>query len=133
LGNFYEWEVVTDYDGDKVHLKSGKEIPSNNVIWAAGVTGNVIDGFPEEKLVRNRYIVDRYNKIKGYDNIYAIGDIAYMETPKYPQGHPQVANVAINQAKNLGKNLLKKNQMNGKNMSMMTKVHWQLSESTEQL
>ncbi|MGG7468094.1 NAD(P)/FAD-dependent oxidoreductase [Chryseobacterium arthrosphaerae] len=107
---FMSGEVVTDYDGDKVHLRSGKEIPSNNVIWAAGVTGNVIDGFPEEKLVRNRYIVDRYNKIKGYDNIYAIGDIAYMETPKYPQGHPQVANVAINQAKNLGKNLLKKNQ-----------------------
>ncbi|AZA77915.1 NAD(P)/FAD-dependent oxidoreductase [Chryseobacterium sp. G0186] len=105
---FLSGEVVTDYDGDKVHLKSGKEIPSNNVIWAAGVTGNVIDGFPEEKLVRNRYIVDRYNKIKGYDNIYAIGDIAYMETPKYPQGHPQVANVAINQAKNLGRNLLKK-------------------------
>ncbi len=107
---FMSGEVVTEYDGDKVHLKSGKEIPSNNVIWAAGVTGNVIDGFPEEKLVRNRYIVDRYNKIKGYDNIYAIGDIAYMETPKYPHGHPQVANVAINQAKNLGKNLLKKNE-----------------------
>lgn len=106
---FMSGEVVTEYDGDKVHLRSGKQIPSNNVIWAAGVTGNVIDGFPEEKLVRNRYIVDRYNKIKGYDNVYAIGDIAYMETPKYPQGHPQVANVAINQAKNLGKNLLKKN------------------------
>ncbi|AZB00110.1 NAD(P)/FAD-dependent oxidoreductase [Chryseobacterium joostei] len=105
---FMSGEIVTDYDGEKVHLKSGKEIPSNNVIWAAGVTGNVIDGFSEDKLVRNRYIVDRYNKIKGYDNIYAIGDIAYMETPKYPQGHPQVANVAINQAKNLGKNLLKK-------------------------
>ncbi|WP_431610760.1 NAD(P)/FAD-dependent oxidoreductase [Chryseobacterium sp. 'Rf worker isolate 10'] len=107
---FMSGEVVTDYDGDKVHLKSGKEIPSNNVIWAAGVTGNVVGGFPEDKLVRNRYIVDRYNKIQGYDNIYAIGDIAYMETPKYAQGHPQVANVAINQAKNLGKNLLKKSQ-----------------------
>lgn len=105
---FLSEEYVTDYDGDKVYMKSGKEIPSNNVIWAAGVTGNVIDGFPAENLIRNRYIVDRYNKIKGYDNIYAIGDIAYMETPKYPQGHPQVANVAINQAKNLGKNFLKK-------------------------
>lgn len=105
---FLSGEVVTDYDGDKVYLKSGKEIPSNNVIWAAGVTGNVIDGFPSENLVRNRYIVDRYNKVKGYENIYAVGDIAYMETPKYPQGHPQVANVAINQAKNLGKNFLKK-------------------------
>lgn len=107
--DFMSGEIVTDYDGDKVHLKSGKQIPSNNVIWAAGVVGNVIDGFPSEKLVRNRYIVDRFNKIKGYDNVYAVGDIAYMETPKYPQGHPQVANVAINQAKNLGKNFLKKN------------------------
>ncbi|KQR91941.1 NADH dehydrogenase [Chryseobacterium sp. Leaf180] len=105
---FMSGEVVTEYDGDKVHLKSGKTIPSNNVIWAAGVTGNVIEGFPSEKLVRNRYIVDRHNKIKGYDNIFAIGDIAYMETPKYPQGHPQVANVAIHQAKNLGKNFLRK-------------------------
>lgn len=106
---FMSGEIVTDYDGDKVYMKSGKEIPSNNVIWAAGVVGNVIDGFPTEKLIRNRYIVDRFNKIKGYENIYAVGDIAYMETPKYPQGHPQVANVAINQAKNLGKNFLNKN------------------------
>ncbi|MCU7615261.1 NAD(P)/FAD-dependent oxidoreductase [Chryseobacterium sp. GMJ5] len=106
--HFMSGEVVTEYDGDKVFLKSGKQIPSNNVIWAAGVVGNVIEGFSAEKLIRNRYIVDRYNKIRGYENIYAIGDIAYMETPKYPQSHPQVANVAINQAKNLGKNLLKK-------------------------
>lgn len=106
--HFMSGEVVTEYDGDKVFLKSGKQIPSNNVIWAAGVVGNVIEGFSSEKLIRNRYIVDRYNKIRGYENIYAIGDIAYMETPKYPQSHPQVANVAINQAKNLGKNLLKK-------------------------
>ncbi|WP_312075493.1 NAD(P)/FAD-dependent oxidoreductase [Chryseobacterium sp.] len=107
--DFLSGEYVTDYDGDKVYMKSGKEIPSNNVIWAAGVTGNIVDGFSEEHINRNRYITDRFNKIKGFDNIYAIGDIAYMETPKYPQGHPQVANVAINQAKNLGKNLLKKN------------------------
>ncbi|NML58928.1 NAD(P)/FAD-dependent oxidoreductase [Chryseobacterium cheonjiense] len=106
---FLSQEYVTDYDGDKVYMKSGKTIPSNNVIWAAGVTGNVVNGFPQEKLIRNRYITDRYNKIKGYDNIFAIGDISYMETSKYPQGHPQVANVAITQAKNLGKNLLKKN------------------------
>jgi len=106
--DFMSGEIVTDYDGDKVQLKSGKQIPSNNVIWAAGVVGNVIDGFPSEKLVRNRYIVDRFNKIKGYNNVYAVGDIAYMETPKYPHGHPQVANVAINQARNLGKNFLKR-------------------------
>ncbi|KQS89273.1 NAD(P)/FAD-dependent oxidoreductase [Chryseobacterium sp. Leaf394] len=108
--DFLSGEYVTDYDGDRVYMKSGKQIASNNVIWAAGVIGNIIDGFEQEKIIRNRYITDRFNKIKGLDNIYAIGDIAYMETPKYPQGHPQVANVAINQAKNLGRNFLKKNQ-----------------------
>lgn len=105
---FWSGERVVDYDGDKVYLKSGKVIPSNNVIWAAGVTGNIIEGLPEEVLVRNRYVVDRFNRVKGYDNIFAIGDVAYMETPLYPQGHPQVANVALNQAKNLAKNLLRK-------------------------
>ena len=105
---------VTDYDGDKVYLESGEEIPSNNVIWAAGVTGNIIDGIEKDKIFRNRYIVDRYNRVKGYDDIFAIGDIAYMETPNYPQGHPQVANVAINQGKNLAKNLLKKSSSDWK-------------------
>ncbi len=98
-------EFVTDYDGHNVTMKSGKSIPSNNVIWAAGVTGNVIEGLSSEQIVRNRYITDRYNRVKGYDNIFAIGDVAYMETPLYPQGHPQVANVAINQGKNLANNL----------------------------
>lgn len=101
-------EFVTDYDGDKVTMKSGKTIPSNNVIWAAGVTGNVIQGLNPEIVIRNRYKTDRFNRIEGYDNIYAIGDIAYMETPKYPTAHPQVANVAINQGKNLSKNFLRK-------------------------
>jgi len=104
---FLKNERVTDYDGEVINMQSGNSIPTNNVIWAAGVTGNIIDDFNKENLVRNRYIVDRYNKVKGFDNIFAIGDIAYMETPKYPQGHPQVANVAINQGKNLAKNFKK--------------------------
>lgn len=107
---FMSDEFVTDYDGDRVYMKSGKTIPSNNVIWAAGVTGNIIDGLAPEIMVRNRYKTDRFNRILGYENIYAIGDIAYMETPKYPQAHPQVANVAINQGKNLGRNFLKKSE-----------------------
>ena len=107
---FISNDRVVDYDGDKVYLKSGEIIASNNVIWAAGVTGNIISGLSETSLKNNRYIVDRYNKVQGFDNIYAIGDIAYMETPKYPNGHPQVANVAINQGKNLAKNFLKKIQ-----------------------
>lgn len=107
---FLKNERVTDYDGDKIYMQSGNSIPTNNVIWAAGVTGNIIDDFNKENLVRNRYIVNRYNQVKGYDNIFAIGDIAYMETPKYPQGHPQVANVAINQGKNLAKNFKKNSE-----------------------
>jgi len=107
---FLKNERVTDYDGEVINMQSGNSIPTNNVIWAAGVTGNTIDDFNKENLVRNRYIVDRYNKVKGFDNIFAIGDIAYMETPKYPQGHPQVANVAINQGKNLAKNFKKNSE-----------------------
>ena len=108
--DFMRGEMVTDYDGDKVYMKSGKSIPSNNVIWAAGVTGNIVDGLDPEIILRNRFKTDRYNRILGYDNIYAIGDIAHMETPKYPNGHPQVANVAINQGKNVGRNFLKKSE-----------------------
>ncbi len=108
--NFMSGERVTDYDGDKVFLASGKQIAANNVIWAAGVTGNVIDGLNPEIMVKNRYKTDRFNRVQGYKNIFAIGDIAYMETPKYLEGHPQVANVAINQGKNLGKNFLKNSE-----------------------
>ena len=99
--------LLTSYDGNIATLNNGEKIPTKNVIWAAGVTGNIIDGLKQEDIVRNRYIVDRFNNLKSFDNIYALGDIAYMETPKYPNGHPQVANVAINQGKNLGKNILK--------------------------
>ena len=112
--DFMSGEMVTDYDGDKVYMKSGKSIPSNNVIWAAGVTGNIVDGLDPEIIVRNRFKTDRYNRILGYENVFAIGDIAYMETPKYPAAHPQVANVAINQAKNLGKNFLKDSEKDWK-------------------
>lgn len=105
--HFMSDEFVTDYDGDRVTMKSGKSIPSNNVIWAAGVTGNIVDGLNPENVIRNRYKTDRFNRVLGYENIFAIGDIAYMETPKYPQAHPQVANVAINQGKNLADNFLK--------------------------
>lgn len=99
--------ILKNFDGNVAQLSNGEEIPTKNVVWAAGVTGNIIEGLNPEQVVRNRYKVDRYNKLIGYDNIYALGDIAMMETPKYPNGHPQVANVAINQAKNLGKNILK--------------------------
>ncbi len=104
--------IVTDYDGKTAKLNNGETIETQNLIWSAGVTGNIIFGLQPEAIVRNRYKVDRYNKILGTNNIYAIGDIAYMETPKYSTGHPQLANVAINQGKNLGNNIL--NLINGK-------------------
>lgn len=97
---------VTDYDGHTLTLNNGKQIKTKTVIWAAGVTANQIEGFPSNCITNgNRIQVDRQNKVAGSDNIFAIGDIAYMVTNKYPQGHPQVANVAINQAKCLAKNL----------------------------
>jgi len=81
--------LVKSYDGDRVVLDSGQVIKSKNVIWAVGVTGNMIGGFPQAVITRsNRLKVDRINKVSGYGNIYAIGDIACMETPKYPNGHP---------------------------------------------
>ena len=98
---------VNNYDGNTITLSNGELISSKNLIWTAGVTGNILRGLPLDSISKsNRYIVDRHNKVEGCDNIYAIGDVALMKTPKYPEGHPQVANVAINQGKNLAKNIL---------------------------
>ncbi|MGI8636903.1 MAG: NAD(P)/FAD-dependent oxidoreductase [Segetibacter sp.] len=98
--------VLKDYDGETATLSSGDTIRTSTVIWAAGIKGNVPEGIDPSLIVRgNRIKVDRYNKVLDEQNIYAIGDVAYMETPDYPKGHPQVATVAINQAKNLANNL----------------------------
>ena len=98
--------ILKDYDGSKATFNSGEVIETNTVIWAAGIKGNVPEGIEPELIVRgNRIKVDRFNKVLEHQNIYAVGDVAYMETPNYPKGHPQVANVAINQAKNLANNL----------------------------
>jgi NADH dehydrogenase len=104
----YTNTVVQNYDGHVAKLSSGETIKTRNLIWAAGVTGNQIKGLENATYVRgNRMKVNRFNQVDGYENIYAIGDIAYMETPLYPQGHPQLANVAVNQGKNLAKNFLR--------------------------
>lgn len=97
---------VKDYDGTVVTLNTGKTINSKNVIWAAGVTGNVIKGFPETCITRgNRLMVNRQNEVTGLNHVYALGDISYMETPAYPNGHAQVASVALQQASLLAENL----------------------------
>ena len=102
---------VTDYDGEWVSTDIGKKIKAQKVIWAAGICGNDIPGIVEECFGKGRRLkVDRYHLLESYDDIYAIGDIAYMEEEKYPQGHPQVAQVAIQQGKNLARNFIKKNK-----------------------
>lgn len=95
---------VKDYDGENVFLENGKEIPTKTLVWAAGVTGNKIKGLnPEVVTPTNRIKVNRNNRVEGYQNIFAIGDIALMTEEKYPKGHPQVAQVAIQQAVALSK------------------------------
>ena len=102
---------VKDYDGREVLLQDGKSIPSHTVIWAAGVKGNVPEGVDKDLIARgNRIKVDRENRIIGSQNIFVIGDLAYMETPKYPHAHPQLATVAVQQAKLLSKNLQRINR-----------------------
>lgn len=100
--------IVSDYDGNVLTLKDGKKIVTKTVIWAAGVTGNKINGLPESYYaVSNRLKVNRLSKIEGSENIFALRDIALMEMPKFPEEHPQLANFAVNQAQNLAQNLKK--------------------------
>ncbi len=98
--------LVSDYNGRTVSLKDGIEIKTATVIWAAGIKGNIPVGIDKNLIARgNRIKTDRYCQVQGQQNIYVIGDLAYMETPRYPQGHPQVAPVAMQQADLLARNL----------------------------
>jgi NADH:ubiquinone reductase (H+-translocating) len=95
---------VTDYDGEVVTMNDSTTINSKKVIWAAGIRGNTLAGLPEGVVMKDgRIMCDNFNKINGLDNVFAIGDIAYMEENTY-KGHPQVAQVAIQQAKQLALN-----------------------------
>lgn len=100
--------MVTDYVDKQVILKDGTKIPSETVIWVSGIRANTFEGIPAESIGRaGRIITDRYNRVKGLDEVYAIGDISYVEgDEEYPQGHPQLAQVAIQQARTLADNLL---------------------------
>lgn len=101
--------LVTGYNGLDVTTNSDLKMQSETLIWAAGVTGAPVGGLNASALVdrANRYKVNEFNQVEGYDNIFAIGDIALMTSEDYPKGHPQVAQPAIQQGKLLGKNLLK--------------------------
>lgn len=105
--------AVTDYDGDNLILNGTEKFPTDTVIWAAGVKAVSPVGLNEAKVYPNgRVDVDEYNRVTGYQNIYAIGDLACMCFEPYPKGHPQVAPVAIFQALQLAENL--KNELKGK-------------------
>ena len=98
---------VTKYDGKLAETKTGKQLRSSNLIWTAGVKGVIIDGLGTDCVTaRGRIMVDEYCKVKGFENVYAVGDVAIMQTEKYPNGHPQVAPVAIQQAQLLAHNFL---------------------------
>ncbi|RXG15477.1 NADH dehydrogenase FAD-containing subunit [Leeuwenhoekiella aestuarii] len=100
---------VGNYENNLVTTKDDLSFNTATFIWSAGVTGASIDGFEATSLLPklNRYKVDVYNRVAGFQNIYAIGDIALMESEEYPKGHPQLAQPAIQQGKNLAKNFKK--------------------------
>ncbi len=102
-------KCINDFDGDTVSLSDGSTIATKNVIWAAGVSAMVFEGFTTTCYGSGkRMIVDAYNKVQGFDNIFAIGDTCLLSgDPNFPKGHPQVAQVALQQGKNLAKNLTK--------------------------
>lgn len=99
---------VTGYDSVVVTTNADLEFHSSTVIWTAGVSGKLISGLNKDAIFEriDRIKVDAYNKVKGYENIFAIGDICIMETEKYPKGHPQMAQPAIQQGSLLAENLV---------------------------
>ena len=98
---------VSDFDGQYVVFADGSKIRTNNLVWAAGVKANSIEGINPSIIMRGgRMKVNNYNQVDGYENIFALGDVALMTEEKYPNGHPQVAQPAIQQGKLLAKNLV---------------------------
>lgn len=98
---------VVDYDGQILTLGDGQHIKTNTVIWAAGISGVVPEGLPADLVGRGRRIVvDEFNQLNGVPDVFAIGDVAIMSTADYPNGHPQVAQVAIQQGLNLAWNFM---------------------------
>ncbi len=101
-------KMVTDYDHHRVILKDGSQIATRTFIWVSGVAAEKITNLDGEHLGRGaRIIVDEHNRVKGFDNIFSIGDQCIMPEgdPNYPGGHPQLAQVAIQQGKLLARNL----------------------------
>lgn len=107
--------LVTNYDGEVVSTNQEEDYHASTVIWSAGITGNIIEGVDKTIIQKGgRLEVNEFNELKSGQQIYAIGDLAYMQTEAYPNGHPQVAQVAIQQGSNLAANfsrVLKKKEL----------------------
>lgn len=99
---------VTDYQNHSLILEDGDFIHAETVIWVSGIKANRIEGIPVESIGRGgRILTDGFNRVKGMTNVYAIGDQCLVEGDKaYPQGHPQLAQVALQQAANVARNLI---------------------------
>lgn len=98
---------VTDYRDNQVYCSDGRVIRTANLIWTSGVKSEVIRGIENsQKEHRGRILTDNYNRIKGFENIFAIGDVAFVDDPLYPAGYPQLARVAISQGQRLAANLI---------------------------
>lgn len=117
-------KMVTDYRDHKVVMKDGTEIPTRTFLWVSGIRANAMPGIDESHMGRGfRFKVDEYNRIPGIEDVFAIGDQCLQTSDAaYPNGHPQVAQVAIQQAKNLAKNLKLINQ--GADSSELTAFHY---------
>lgn len=99
---------VLDFFGDYVQTNTDQDIIARTLIWTAGVIGNPVEGLGSESVNRGgRIEVDEFNRVKGYENIYAIGDVASMVSEDYPRGHPMVAPAAMQQGSHLAKNLIR--------------------------
>lgn len=117
-------KMVTDYRDHKVVMKDGTEIPTRTFLWVSGIRANAMPGIDESHMGRGfRFKVDEYNRIPGINDVFAIGDQCLQTSDAaYPNGHPQVAQVAIQQAKNLAKNLKLINK--GTDSNALTAFHY---------
>ena len=99
-------QFATEYKDGILRTSAGLEIPTQTVIWVSGICANTIEGFPAESIGHaGRFLTDRFCRVKGVEGVYAIGDVSLVEgDEEYPLGHPQLAQVAMQQAKTVAKN-----------------------------
>ena len=99
-------QFATEYKDGILKTSAGLEIPTQTVIWVSGIFANTVEGFPAESIGHaGRFLTDRFCRVKGVKDVYAIGDVSLVEgDEEYPLGHPQLAQVAMQQAKTVAKN-----------------------------